>query len=57
MTGNRKFVLNLGMMMIEPLNCAFMFLLQHGRDIVSYNGRDQGYLNETVLLAHTNVLL
>jgi hypothetical protein len=57
MTGNRKFVLNSGMMMIEPLNCAFMFLLQHGRDIVSYNGGDQGYLNETVLLAHTNVLL
>jgi hypothetical protein len=55
-TGNSRFVLNSGMMMIEPSNCTFRFLLRHRRDIVSYNGGDQGYLNE-FFPAHTNVLL
>lgn len=51
-TGNSRFVFNSGMMVIEPSNCTFKFLVGHRRDIVSYNGGDQGYLNEVFTWWH-----
>lgn len=51
-TGNRRFVFKSGMMVIEPSNCTFRFLLRHRRDIISYNGGDQGYLNEVFTWWH-----
>lgn len=51
-TGNSRFIFNSGMMVIEPSNCTFSFLLRHRRDIVSYNGGDQGYLNEVFTWWH-----
>lgn len=51
-TGNSRFVFNSGMMVIEPSNCTFRFLLGHRRDIISYNGGDQGYLNEVFTWWH-----
>ncbi|KAM0852401.1 hypothetical protein ACQ4PT_051782 [Festuca glaucescens] len=45
-TGNHGTVFNSGVMVVEPCNCTFRLLTGHIRDIHSYNGGDQGYLNE-----------
>lgn len=45
-TGNDKSLFNSGVMVIEPSNCTFNLLMDHIQDIDSYNGGDQGYLNE-----------
>ncbi|XP_020104236.1 UDP-glucuronate:xylan alpha-glucuronosyltransferase 2-like [Ananas comosus] len=37
---------NSGVMVIEPSNCTFNALVAHRDDIISYNGGDQGFLNE-----------
>nr|CAD1838074.1 unnamed protein product [Ananas comosus var. bracteatus] len=37
---------NSGVMVIEPSNCTFGALVAHVEDTVSYNGGDQGFLNE-----------
>lgn len=37
---------NSGVMMLEPCNCTFDLLMSGIHDIDSYNGGDQGYLNE-----------
>jgi hypothetical protein len=47
--------ITLALQHIKPSNCTFRFLLWHKRDIASYKGGDQGYLNE-FLPAHNNVL-
>ncbi|KAM7517074.1 hypothetical protein LguiA_006657 [Lonicera macranthoides] len=39
-------------MVIEPSNCTFKILMDHRSDIVSYNGGDQGYLNEVFVWWH-----
>ncbi|CAN6458527.1 unnamed protein product [Victoria cruziana] len=44
--GNNMTLFNSGVMVIEPSNCTFQLLLDNINDIVSYNGGDQGYLNE-----------
>ncbi|KAL5212128.1 hypothetical protein ABZP36_022975 [Zizania latifolia] len=45
-TGNHGTVFNSGVMVVEPCNCTFRLLMDHIGDIESYNGGDQGYLNE-----------
>ncbi|XP_051139034.1 UDP-glucuronate:xylan alpha-glucuronosyltransferase 1-like isoform X2 [Andrographis paniculata] len=45
-TGNNGTMFNSGVMVIEPSNCTFELLMDHINEIDSYNGGDQGYLNE-----------
>ncbi|GFP97291.1 putative UDP-glucuronate:xylan alpha-glucuronosyltransferase 3 [Phtheirospermum japonicum] len=45
-TGNNATLFNSGVMLIEPSNCTFQLLMDHINEIESYNGGDQGYLNE-----------
>ncbi|CAO2831057.1 unnamed protein product [Amaranthus hypochondriacus] len=45
-TGNNATLFNSGVMVIEPSNCTFQLLMDHINEIQSYNGGDQGYLNE-----------
>ncbi|KAH6827969.1 plant glycogenin-like starch initiation protein 1, partial [Perilla frutescens var. hirtella] len=45
-TGNNGTLFNSGVMLIEPSNCTFPLLMDHINEIESYNGGDQGYLNE-----------
>ncbi|XP_068647484.1 putative UDP-glucuronate:xylan alpha-glucuronosyltransferase 3 [Aristolochia californica] len=45
-TGNDATLFNSGVMVIEPSNCTFKLLMDHINEIESYNGGDQGYLNE-----------
>ncbi|XP_062223090.1 UDP-glucuronate:xylan alpha-glucuronosyltransferase 1-like [Phragmites australis] len=45
-TGNDGTYFNSGVMVVEPCNCTFRLLAEHVGDIESYNGGDQGYLNE-----------
>lgn len=45
-TGNNATLFNSGVMVIEPSNCTFQLLMDHINEIESYNGGDQGYLNE-----------
>ncbi|TYH79758.1 hypothetical protein ES332_D03G084500v1 [Gossypium tomentosum] len=44
--GNNATLFNSGVMVIEPSNCTFQILMDHINEIKSYNGGDQGYLNE-----------
>ncbi|KAG0463355.1 hypothetical protein HPP92_018858 [Vanilla planifolia] len=55
-TGNNGTLFNSGVMVIEPSNCTFMLLMEHINDIKSYNGGDQGYLNEKKKKASKNCL-
>ncbi|XAR73196.1 Glucuronosyltransferase [Bertholletia excelsa] len=45
-TGNNGTLFNSGVMVIEPSNCTFELLMDYINEIESYNGGDQGYLNE-----------
>ncbi|KAL6899774.1 hypothetical protein ACP4OV_006432 [Aristida adscensionis] len=45
-TGNNGSYFNSGVMVVEPCNCTFRLLAAHVGEIESYNGGDQGYLNE-----------
>ncbi|XP_047307132.1 putative UDP-glucuronate:xylan alpha-glucuronosyltransferase 3 [Impatiens glandulifera] len=45
-TGNNGSLFNSGVMVIEPSNYTFELLMDHINEIESYNGGDQGYLNE-----------
>ncbi|GAV58824.1 Glyco_transf_8 domain-containing protein [Cephalotus follicularis] len=44
--GNNATLFNSGVMVVEPSNCTFQLLMDHINKIESYNGGDQGYLNE-----------
>ncbi|XP_016443667.1 putative UDP-glucuronate:xylan alpha-glucuronosyltransferase 4 [Nicotiana tabacum] len=44
--GNCRHVFNSGIMIIEPSECTFKTLMEKTLTIVSYNGGDQGFLNE-----------
>lgn len=44
--GNDGALFNSGLMVIEPSECAFKTLMEKSKHVVSYNGGDQGYLNE-----------
>ncbi|KAL1820200.1 putative UDP-glucuronate:xylan alpha-glucuronosyltransferase 3 [Daucus carota subsp. sativus] len=50
--GNNATLFNSGVMVIEPSNCTFQLLMDHINEIVSYNGGDQGYLNEVFTWWH-----
>ncbi|KAG0569641.1 hypothetical protein KC19_6G104300 [Ceratodon purpureus] len=45
-TGNDVHRFNSGVMVIEPSNCTFQILMDQILETTSYNGGDQGYLNE-----------
>ncbi|KAJ0264403.1 hypothetical protein HA466_0027680 [Hirschfeldia incana] len=45
-TGDNGTPFNSGVMVIEPCNCTFQLLMDHINENESYNGGDQGYLNE-----------
>lgn len=51
-TGNDVSIFNSGIMVIEPSNCTFRVLMKNIKDIVSYNGGDQGFLNEIFVWWH-----
>ncbi|KAG2306168.1 hypothetical protein Bca52824_025916 [Brassica carinata] len=51
-TGNNGTLFNSGVMVIEPCNCMFQLLMEHINEIESYNGGDQGYLNEVFTWWH-----
>lgn len=51
-TGNNATLFNSGVMVVEPSNCTFKLLMEHINDIESYNGGDQGYLNEVYTWWH-----
>ncbi|WOK96548.1 UDP-glucuronate:xylan alpha-glucuronosyltransferase 3 [Canna indica] len=44
--GNDGTIFNSGLMVVEPSNCTFGLLMDRIEEITSYNGGDQGYLNE-----------
>ncbi|GJX17512.1 UDP-glucuronate:xylan alpha-glucuronosyltransferase 2 isoform X1, partial [Tanacetum coccineum] len=50
--GNDNSIFNSGIMVIEPSNCTFMHFMQQTNEIVSYNGGDQGFLNEIFVYWH-----
>ncbi|KAJ3702561.1 hypothetical protein LUZ61_006266 [Rhynchospora tenuis] len=50
--GNDGSIFNSGVMVIEPSNCTFKTLMRHREDVVSYNGGDQGFLNELFVWWH-----
>ncbi|KAL6504117.1 hypothetical protein OROGR_026040 [Orobanche gracilis] len=51
-TGNNATLFNSGVMVIEPSDCTFRLLMEHIDEIESYNGGDQGYLNEVFTWWH-----
>ncbi|KAL2538004.1 UDP-glucuronate:xylan alpha-glucuronosyltransferase 2 [Forsythia ovata] len=51
-TGNDGSIFNSGIMLIEPSNCTFNMLMRRRKDIISYNGGDQGFLNEVYVWWH-----
>ncbi|KAL3505194.1 hypothetical protein ACH5RR_035035 [Cinchona calisaya] len=51
-TGNDGSIFNSGVMVIEPSNCTFNMFMQRTKEIVSYNGGDQGFLNEVFVWWH-----
>ncbi|EOX92483.1 hypothetical protein SCA6_013559 [Theobroma cacao] len=51
-TGNNGTLFNSGVMVIEPSNCTFQLLMEHIDVFESYNGGDQGYLNEVFTWWH-----
>ncbi|XP_042518436.1 putative UDP-glucuronate:xylan alpha-glucuronosyltransferase 5 [Macadamia integrifolia] len=50
--GNDKFRFNSGIMLIEPSMCVFKSLMKKRHTLVSYNGGDQGFLNEAFTWWH-----
>ncbi|XP_068638751.1 UDP-glucuronate:xylan alpha-glucuronosyltransferase 2 isoform X1 [Aristolochia californica] len=51
-TGNDGSIFNSGVMAIEPSNCTFKILMNNRKEVVSYNGGDQGFLNEVFFWWH-----
>ncbi|XP_014500490.1 UDP-glucuronate:xylan alpha-glucuronosyltransferase 2 [Vigna radiata var. radiata] len=51
-TGNDQSIFNSGIMVIEPSKCTFGELMRLRDVIVSYNGGDQGFLNEVLVWWH-----
>ncbi|XP_074558512.1 UDP-glucuronate:xylan alpha-glucuronosyltransferase 2-like [Curcuma longa] len=50
--GNDGVIFNSGVMVIEPSACTFAALMAARADVVSYNGGDQGFLNEAFVWWH-----
>ncbi|KAE9586812.1 putative glucuronosyltransferase [Lupinus albus] len=51
-TGNDQSIFNSGIMVLEPSNCTFRMLMKNRDSIISYNGGDQGFLNEVFVWWH-----
>ncbi|CAA0818392.1 Putative UDP-glucuronate\\x3axylan alpha-glucuronosyltransferase 3 [Striga hermonthica] len=51
-TANNATLFNSGVMLVEPSECTFQLLMDHINEIESYNGGDQGYLNEVFTWWH-----
>lgn len=51
-TGNDGVIFNSGIMAIEPSNCTFRLLMEQRKQVISYNGGDQGFLNEVYVWWH-----
>ncbi|KAL5777780.1 hypothetical protein ACOSP7_010706 [Xanthoceras sorbifolium] len=51
-TGNDVWIFNSGIMVVEPSICTFRILMNRRKEIVSYNGGDQGFLNEVFVWWH-----
>ncbi|XP_077249846.1 plant glycogenin-like starch initiation protein 3 isoform X2 [Tasmannia lanceolata] len=51
-TGNDGVIFNSGIMVIEPSNCTFRILMERTKEVISYNGGDQGFLNEVFVWWH-----
>ncbi|KAF0892663.1 hypothetical protein E2562_017641 [Oryza meyeriana var. granulata] len=45
-TGNSRTLFNSGVMVVEPSECTFRLLMSRVAEVDSYNGGDQGFLNE-----------
>ncbi|KAG6598375.1 UDP-glucuronate:xylan alpha-glucuronosyltransferase 2, partial [Cucurbita argyrosperma subsp. sororia] len=50
--GNDNSIFNSGIMVIEPSNCTFRIFMERRDEIISYNGGDQGFLNEVFVWWH-----
>ncbi|XP_024029388.1 UDP-glucuronate:xylan alpha-glucuronosyltransferase 2 isoform X3 [Morus notabilis] len=50
--GNDFSLFNSGIMVLEPSNCTFKVFMESRNDVVSYNGGDQGFLNEMFVWWH-----
>ncbi|KAF9606412.1 hypothetical protein IFM89_025101 [Coptis chinensis] len=50
--GNDKWLFNSGVMLIEPSDCVFKMLMKKMYTLSSYNGGDQGFLNEAFTWWH-----
>ncbi|XP_062084735.1 putative UDP-glucuronate:xylan alpha-glucuronosyltransferase 5 [Humulus lupulus] len=50
--GNDRYLFNSGVMVIEPSNCLFKVLTEKTFELKSYNGGDQGFLNEVFTWWH-----
>ncbi|OVA12561.1 Glycosyl transferase [Macleaya cordata] len=50
--GNNQVLFNSGLMLIEPSNCVFEMLMKKRYSLISYNGGDQGFLNEAFTWWH-----
>ncbi|KMZ57764.1 UDP-glucuronate:xylan alpha-glucuronosyltransferase 2 [Zostera marina] len=50
--GNDGDLFNSGVMVIEPSECSFQTMMDRQMEIVSYNGGDQGFLNEIFVWWH-----
>ncbi|KAL9660509.1 hypothetical protein QQ045_025324 [Rhodiola kirilowii] len=50
--GNDNSIFNSGIMVLEPSNCTFHHLMNRRKKIISYNGGDQGFLNEVFVWWH-----
>ncbi|KDP23521.1 hypothetical protein JCGZ_23354 [Jatropha curcas] len=51
-SGNDKTLFNSGVMVVEPSKCIFEDLMLKSRKLASYNGGDQGFLNEAFTWWH-----
>ncbi|CAN4111144.1 unnamed protein product [Withania somnifera] len=51
-TGNDGYIFNSGVMLIEPSKCKFQSLMNKRFEVGSYNGGDQGFLNEMFVWWH-----
>ncbi|KAI3869963.1 hypothetical protein MKX03_006425 [Papaver bracteatum] len=50
--GNDKVIFNSGVMLVEPSDCTFESLMKKRYTLKSYNGGDQGFLNEAFTWWH-----
>ncbi|GFP81406.1 putative UDP-glucuronate:xylan alpha-glucuronosyltransferase 4 [Phtheirospermum japonicum] len=50
--GNSRYLFNSGFMLVEPSSCMFQNFMKQRFQVSSYNGGDQGFLNEMLMWWH-----